>query len=287
MSQIIFRIFFLTLFLLAPSSYAQLGEYEDEELSTKQTENESSEQSSAEEIDENFTGTLAPEEDPDHPDYEKLQKEKEMFGEEKEKDEELLEGLPNYLLKFSFEGHVIFYDKTTGSPYLEIVYLTTLEQEILLVNKRYRVQGKANFDTDIVGDYAGNDLFTCKLEINIQSYDVEIMARERAVPDPDDKEILNHQVALQLKFQKDYQEEWYSNCTSIDGSLFNTKGNPEKYNIMILEEAIPSLNAMLVEEFSPGDDAEISVETELLEIEDPDLDLFTISGRGTVTLEAF
>ena len=275
MSHPIFRSLLIVFLFLTPPSYAQLGEYEDKEKPL------------TEEIDETFTGTLAAEEDPDHPDYEKLQKEKEMFGEEKEEEEEEpLEGLPNYLLKFSFEGHVIFYDKITGSPYLEIVYLTTLEQEILLVNKRYRVEGQANFDTDVIGDYAGNDLFTCKLEINIQSYDVEIMARERAIPDPDDKELLNHQVALQLKFQKGYQEDWYSNCTSIDGSLFNTKGNPEKYNIMILEEATPSLNAVLIEEFSPGDDAEISIETELLEIEDPDLDFFTIAGRGTVTLEA-
>lgn len=305
------HIFFILLMLLSVSwsAQAQLGDYENEEGDSTTQEEQEAETDEMVEDEEGFTGTYADEEDPDDPKYQQRLEEEAIFGDEKKDrkkrsrgagdeseeeaapedepypDEELPEDGPNYVLKFLFDSNAIFYDKLTGEAYMEINYRTTVEQEVSMIKKRFRGKGEANFETDIIGNYAGNELFTCKLEIEIKSTPVQIMTRLRDITTPEDEMPL-FEAALQLKFEKKYKEDWYSNCTGIDGSLFNTRGDPEKYNMMMLEDTTPNLNAILMEEFVPGDDNEIEIIMEPLELEDPDMDTIILTGKGTLMLEA-
>lgn len=308
MKHILFTVLML-LVSLSWSARAQLGDYDGEENDPSATESEESTDAESEEDAEGFTGTYADEEDPDSPKYQQKLEEEEIFGED-EKDhkkghrgredgeevedvpgdefypeEEFPEDEPNYVLKFLFDSNATFYDKLTGEAYMEINYRTVIEQEVSMIEKRFRTKGEVNFETDIIGNYAGNELFTCRLEIEIRSSPVQIMTRLRNVTTPEDA-IPLFEAALQLKFEKKYKEDWYSNCTGIDGSLFNTKGDPEKYNLMILEDTTPNLNAMLIEEFVPGNDNELEIIMEPLDLEDPDMDTVSLTGKGTLTLEA-
>lgn len=305
MPRFIFTLFILVLVAsLSPVVRAQLGDYDAQAEGASRTEGGDESDS---EDQEGFTGTYAEDEDPDHPDFEQTLEEEAIFGQdtgskrgsrktrgddaEEEDDEELSydeegfpENEPNYLLKFTFDSTATFYDRLTGDAYMEIDYRTTVEQEVTLNKKRFRAKGRAEFETNIIGNYAGNELFTCKLEIEIKSSPVQIMTLMRDVTLPED-DLPLYEAAVQIKLEKNYKEDWYSNCTAIDGSLFNTRGDPEKYNLMILEDTSPSLNAVLFEEFIPGDDNEIEIIMEPLEIEDLDVDTVLLTGKGTLLLE--
>lgn len=306
MSRFVLILFFTLSLCFSAGVHAQLGDYEQEDTVSPNSPD-------APENEPGFTGTYADEEDPEDPKYQDKIEEDALFGEEDAREEddagkyeeddrqadpdasreadpdpygenEIPEDEPNYLLKFDFESSATFLDKLTGDPYMEINYHTTIEKEVTLSKKRFRTKARADFETDIVGNYAGNELFTCKLEIDIKSAPVQLMTIMRDVSTPED-DIPLFEAALQLKFEKGYKEDWYSNCTGLDGSLFNTRGDPEKYNLMILEDTTPPLKTILLEDFIPGDNNEIEIIMEPLEVEDPDADTVLLTGKGTLFLE--
>lgn len=236
--------------------------------------------------DENFTGTLDDEDD-DNPEYERIKDENEAFGDDDEMGEDAYpeDDQPNYLIKFNFDAQVVFMDQN-DFPYLEINYNTKFEEEFTaLMSKRSTTTGEVEFESDIVGDLAGNDLFTCKLDIMIESHPVDIMARVKRIAETED-EPESFEMALQIKLEKDYKEDWYSNCTGVDGSVFNTQGDPEKYNLQVLDGVAPSLNAILVEEFYPDEETVIELVSEPLIVDDEDMnETVTLTGSGTITIE--
>ncbi len=140
--------------------------------------------------------------------------------------------------------------------------------------------------TDIVGTLAGNDLFSCKLEVEINDVDVDVSTR-RIVTLNEFDEIATSQLALQLKFTKsDLLEDWYSNCTAFDGSKLNTKGEQEKYLYQTLEAAQPSLEGLLIEDFDPTETSSLTLSTEEIIVDDVYGDEeFLLTGSGTVTVE--
>lgn len=235
--------------------------------------------------DEHFTGTLDDEDD-DNPEYERFKDENETFGDDDLDAEAYPEDdQPNYLIKFNFDSQVVFMDQN-DYPYLEINYNTKFEEEFAAVtSKRSMTDGEVEFESEIIGDLAGNDLFTCKLDIMIQSYPVSIMARVKHIAETEE-EPEDFELALQIKLEKDYKEDWFSNCTGIDGSVFNTQGDPEKYNLQVLDNVAPSLNAILVEEFDPYQETIIELVSEPLLVDDEDMnETVTLTGSGTITIE--
>lgn len=257
------------------------------------------------EDDENFTGTYAEDEDPDHPLYEEKQEEKTVFGDSEDSEEieeEIEEDLKekgevaeaeeepkrddlNYFLKFAFETSVTFHDVETLQVYMEVTYNTTIETEITILEKRVRIPAKAEIKTEIVGHYADSELYLCQLEIEIDPADVEIMTRLRNMPSLENEEELITNLALQIKFKKSIQENWYANCNSYDGFNLKTKGDTEQIGIIALEEATPGLNALLIEGFDFNSGAEIDLETPVIDFEEINMDPMVIVGKGTITLE--
>lgn len=246
------------------------------------------------ELPDDFTGTLDEEEDEDNSEFQRKQIERDAFGDDRKRrrgadeDQEDLppeDDAPAYVLKFNFDSQVVFADKKTGTSYMEINYNTKIEQEVALVHKRWRSKGEATFTSDISGNLAGNDLFTCKLDITIDSYPVNIMTRLKTVPETDE-EPETEQVAVQIILKDTYKEDWFSNCTGVDGSIFNTKGNPEKYNLTILDNINPSLNGIVIEDFDSSRGAEVELLTEAMDVDDEDMDeVITLTGSGTLSID--
>src|SRR3989339_969896 len=88
-------------------------------------------------IPDDFTGTFA-EDDPDSEVYQEHQ----IFGEDEAEDEEeegeAVDEGPTHLLKLEFESQVVVSDALAATPFLEISYTLKLEQEIEVVNRRFR-----------------------------------------------------------------------------------------------------------------------------------------------------
>ncbi|MBF0105449.1 MAG: hypothetical protein HQM16_09000 [Deltaproteobacteria bacterium] len=248
--------------------------------------------------DEGFTGTYS-DEDPESPAYE----EKEIFGEDEADTTEETEdsktpaeeeGVPTHLLKFEFESQVTITNTITEISYIEINYTTKLEKEIEVKNSRFRTTGKAEIMTDIVGDLAGNELFSCTLDIQMDNVDVDIMVKLNSTVENEEEkaearaeEAVASELALQFKFPpENLLEGWLSNCTAVDGSLFNTAGEKEKYLIQILESIDPPLTGMISEDYNPLESATIDLTSETTVIEDVDaFEKFTLEGKGKVTVE--
>lgn len=246
------------------------------------------------ELPDDFTGTLDEEGDEDNPEFQRKQIERDAFGDDRKRrrggddEQEDLppeDDAPAYVLKFNFDSQVVFADKKTGTSYMEINYNTKIEQDVALVHKRWRAKGEAKFTSDISGNLAGNDLFTCKLDITIDSYPVSLMTRLKTVPETDE-EPETEQVAVQIVMKDTYKEDWFSNCTGVDGSIFNTKGNPEKYNLTILDNINPSLNGIIIEDFDSSRGAEVELLTEAMDVDDEDMDeVITLTGSGTLSID--
>lgn len=247
--------------------------------------------------EEKYTGTLD-DEDEDNPAVKQRMEEDSAFGDEKSgkakktvngdneqnNDDIADDDIPTYTLKFNFDSQVVFTDKE-GRPYMEVNYNTKVEESVALVNRRWRSKSDAQFQSEITGNLAGNDLFTCKLDITIDSFPVDLMTRLKYNPETDD-EPENFEVAAQIKFQKSYKEDWFSNCTGLDGSMFNTQGNPEKYNMTILDDTQPSLNGIVIDNFDPGAGAQIEITSDPIEIQDEDMnEHVTLTGSGTLSIE--
>lgn len=238
-----------------------------------------------------FSGTLT-DEDEDNVD---LKKEADLFGaNEAEVDEDgndildddfVDEEEATHTLKLEFEGEVTFYDRSTGEPFMEVSYTTTLEQDIVVKGSRYRSEGSAEFKTDIIGNLAGNELFTCKAEIDIEDHKFYIMSKLNTIPETDELPETKN-LAIQLKMDSGYQELWTSNCLGIDGSELNTTGDYESYNKTLLENISPNLVGVEFEDFIEGDPVEEELEVEFFEIDDEAADqIISFTGKGTLSVE--
>lgn len=241
---------------------------------------------SASEIPKNFTGTFS-DEDPDSDAF----KEKNLFGddeadeEEEEEDTGTIEGA-THLLKMEFNSQVVVTDTKTNNSYIEINYSTKIDQEIQIKDRRFRVKGKAGITTDIVGTLAGNELFTCTLDIQVSDANVDIMTRHTETEETDEESAIS-KLALQLKFkQDDLMEDWFSNCLAMDGSMLNTKGDKEKYLFTTLKAISPDLEGIIVEDYDPEEVSRIDLITEPIIIEDLDsFEEVLVQGDGDITIE--
>lgn len=242
-----------------------------------------------------FTGTLDDEEDEDNPEFQRKKIENEAFGNDRARgkrgrnddaeEQEPEDDAPAYVLKMNFDSQVVFTDKQSGESTMQVNYNTKIEQDIALVHKRWRTKGEALFTSDIVGSLAGNDLFTCKLDITIDSYPVNIMTRLKTMDETEDAPE-SEQVALQIVLKNTYKEDWYSNCTGVDGSQFNTKGASEKYNMTILGAIEPDLYGIVIEDFDPSRGAEVELLSQPTDIVDEDMsEVISMSGSGTLTID--
>ncbi|MFH1357337.1 MAG: hypothetical protein ABII18_09430 [bacterium] len=239
-------------------------------------------------VSEKLTGTLA-DDDPDSDVY----KENQLFGSEEAGDEDY-EDIPTegatHLLKFDFESQVVVTDINTGAPFLEIVYTLKLEEEIEVVEKRFRSTGTAEIMTDIVGFLAGNELFSCKLDIQMENVEADIMTRYTYIPASEEEdEIIEEEskLAVQIKFNKDsLLEDWFSSCLGTDGSLFNTRGDKEKYLLTTLESSTPELTGVVVEDYNKDEDITLDIIAEPTIIEDEEThEEYLLQGSGVLTIE--
>ena len=218
--------------------------------------------------DKGFTGTL----DPDDPDSDAY-KEKQVFGDDEAVDDEdeTDNSGATHTLKFDYSLQVVVTDTKKDVSNLEIDYNVKFEQPVEIKDKRYRTKGHAEVTTDIIGVLAGNELFTCKLDIQFDKTPVDIMTRynhtEETETTPETSEL-----AVQLKFKKaDFMEDWLSNCTGVDGSELNTKGEKEKYLLVSLESISPSLDALLFKDYDPTDNASLDLLSEPILLDDSDI----------------
>lgn len=235
-------------------------------------------------IPEDFTGTFA-DDDPESDVFEETQ----LFGEDEaapgEKAEEVPEeDLPTHLLRFEFESLIVITDSRTENPYMEIRYFTKIEQEIQVKNKRYRTKGTAEIMTDIIGNLAGNELFACKLDIQMANSEVDIMTRYNIIPETEE-EPEKSELALQIKFNREnLLEDWFSNCTAVDGSIFNTVGEKEKYLFMTIESVTPALSSIVIENYDTDLRSTLDVFADSIQIDD-DFDDILLEGTGTIDVD--
>lgn len=243
-----------------------------------------------EDLPEGFTGALGDaEEDPDSDAYKEREAEESVFGEDEEEpldEEDIEEAVENaYSLTLTIESEVTFTEAETNDTYLAIKYITKINEEISLISRRWRSDGTAEFETEIVGQFAGNDFFTCILDVEVEKVPIKLMTKLKTIAETEEVDE-SQEAAIQIKFDKTYKENWRSNCTAVDQSTLNTTGDPEKYNMKILDLLKPSLTALTFEEFEEGDERTIELEAETIEIDDLDTnEIITLSGSGTLTIE--
>lgn len=321
-SLFLFSLFLVSIVLLPEKAQAQLldneqfsdvntGEPPPDEIENPLRDNG---------LDEDFTGTLS-DEDPDSEVY----KENELFGSEEETDESLESddseesnnrprrprrprpsGTVNdgeesddpnaeveeeedldatHLLTFEFNSQVLMTNTQTEQTFLEINYTTRIEKEIQIKKSRYRTTGKATIVNEVIGDLAGNELFGCKLRIETDDIRADIMSRFNQRDETEEEEAIS-ELALQIKFKKSAMlENWFSDCTGTDGSLFNTAGDKEKYLYMTLEAITPELTGFTIPDYIRSDEGVIELVAEPFIIEYPDSsEIYTLQGNGQVTI---
>lgn len=296
MLKISLILMFCTLMLLTPVAHAQSSDDTESKVDTilqdsstddqaNQPNDEISDEkeSSSSKTNGELTGTLA-DDDPDSSAF----NEKKVFGDDEAGDDESDSAVAGatHLLRMEFASQVVILDKKIDTAIIEIHYITKIEQEIEVKDKRFRTRGRADVATDIVGNLAGNELFTCKLDIQLEKTPVDIMTRYNNTTETED-EPAKSELAVQIKFKKsDFFEDWFSNCIGVDGSVFNTKGDKEKYLSTTLESISPSLDAMLFEDYNPDDTVSLDISTDPIILDD--LDAFeevTLQGSGSVAIE--
>ncbi|MCP5464457.1 MAG: hypothetical protein H7A33_05470 [Deltaproteobacteria bacterium] len=243
-------------------------------------------------MDSDFTGTLS-EEDEDSEAFEEAQ----LFGSEFEEeasdgDEEEPYFEPTHLITFQFEAKLLIVDTKLDRTLVEINYNVRMEQEVEIKKARFRTKGKAEVFSENIGELASNELFSCELNIQIGKEEepepavVEIMTRHNEREETEEEPFVS-ELALQLKFDKKFiMEDWFSNCTAIDGSVLNTKGEQEEFLHMILEGVEPNLNSLTFEDFEPDAPVNLNIETPETIMEDIDSNQeFIYTGQGSIDVE--
>lgn len=211
--------------------------------------------------------------------------EEKAFGSEDEKENEDAEEFEDmvYNLSFVIETEVTFADLESGLAHTSIKYVTTIQNEITITTSRWRETLPATIETETVGAFASNQFFTCDLLVEVEQVDADIMTRLNLSKNEDEDE--PNELAIQIKFDKKYKEDWYSNCTGIDDSTLNTiaADSPETYNLEIINLLEPSLNATLIDNFVIGDDFTVEFDAEDFEYEDLDTNkIITLSGSAVM-----
>lgn len=295
-----FRLVFCLLLVLTPlsSAVSQEEDYieEDDTILEEETYDPDEEL-----LEEGYTGTLA-EDDPDNEARLILEEDDEEFEEENEEylEDELEDNLPSHLIKVQFNSTVQFTEwemteegpKALSSPYLEILYQHNCEIPINLGKRKKRVKSECDFEVDLSGHLASNDLFECKLDIAIEKIPVELSCKvkENKIEDkenPDEEALVEKQLACSLKFSKEAKENWYSNCVDFtSGATLNTEGDTESYNLEVLNRIEPSLRSLLIENYDPKSEYSLILETAPEIIEDIELanDVY-LYGEGNISIE--
>jgi len=247
------------------------------------------------EIPTDFSGTFDEEDEESE-----AAKEAEIFGSEmldlepseegdEEADEEDLadefeDEVQNHLLKFTYEGQVIITDTLTDISYLEITYQINLEQEVQILNRRFRAEGESEIITSVVGELAGNELFTCELEVQIPNSKVSLLLRHQETPETEEEDASSI-LAGQIKVAN-LKEDWLANCKGNDGSIFNTRGDQEEYFKMLIDSTTPELKGFVIEDYDREVEASVDITTDPFIIEDIDaFEEFLLQGSGLVTIE--
>jgi hypothetical protein len=233
-----------------------------------------------------LTGTLS-DEDPVNQTEAKA-KDKQLFGSDEadpEDDDDMAPLISDYNLKFEFNTKVVFADKLTGIPYMEINYSTRVDSPISIGTKKNTASVKPEFTAEVTGTLSNNELYSCQLEITMQDAELQIVTRHNKIEEKDDVPGKS-ELAVQLKFKKKPQEDWVSNCLATDGSKMKTQGDSEAYNAMAIDAITPDLSGVLFEDYDPGDSASIDLYAEPTELDDLDINNFiTITGAGTLAID--
>lgn len=263
--------------VVAPRALAQ-AEEEYDTFVEDETYTETDEISAS---DEDFTGTLS-EEDPDN---ENLQQETELFGTDEAGVEANDEPFPTHLLSVNFEGHVVISDRETTIAYLEIFYNVKIEQEIEVKQSRSRVTSPVEITTSIVGSLAGNDLFSCGLDVGgLSNAEAESMTIYTVIPETEET-LEQTNLAVQVKFTKKLEEDWFADCLSGEFNM-KTQGDTEEFLYKIWEGIEPDPKIIAIEDYDIYGTSEIDLYSPPLIIDDEDTgDEFEVSGQGELIVE--
>jgi hypothetical protein len=238
------------------------------------------------ETGELLNGTLS-DEDPDNQTPEK-EKERNLFGSD-EADPEDDDGdgplVSDYTFKLEFNTRVIFADKISGIPYMEINYTNKLELPIEVSTKKKKNEAKMESIAEVTGTLSQNELYRCELQVSLQETKAQLQTRHIKIEEKEDKPG-ESTLAIQLKFPKKPEEDWISDCLATDGSKFKTQGNPEFYNALAFEAISPDLSALTFEDYDAGDSTKIDLYSEQTEVDDFDTgNYITITGSGSLEIE--
>lgn len=231
--------------------------------------------------DGDFTGTLS-DEDPDNAD---LQQETELFGTDEAGEQASDEPFPTHLLSVNFEGHVVISDRETTVAYLEIFYNIKIEQEVEVKSIRSRATSPVEITTSIVGSLAGNDLFSCGLDVGgLSNAEAESMIVYTIIPETEES-LEQANLAVQVKFTKKLEEDWFADCLSGEFNM-KTQGDTEEFLYKIWEGVEPDPKIIAIEDYDIYGTSEIELYSPPLIIDDEDTgDEFEVSGQGELIIE--
>ena len=224
---------------------------------------------------------------------EKERREEELFGSfEADVDEdgndievEVKDQDATHSLTFEFKGSVVFIDKDSFEPFMEIIYNTTIEQDVVLEKKRFVTKTLGEIKTEVIGESSSSELFTCLIEIDIAPQEFEVITKLNIIPETEDADEITN-LAVKIKTNKDYKEDWTSLCTDTFGNELNTKGDYEYHNKTILNSIKPSIAGLVFEDFIFGNGAVMDLDFETYEIDDEAVnEILQISGSGSVSVE--
>ncbi|EKD41687.1 MAG: hypothetical protein ACD_73C00577G0001 [uncultured bacterium] len=230
-------------------------------------------------------------------------KDEDLFGSDSEKDPPAEVQNETHLLKFEFNGSVVFMaqeknnkgETVSGEPYLEVTYGFLFETPIELTEKKKSKKMEIDISVDHWGSLAKNEFFDCQLDIDIPKMPVEISTKiQKETPKKQGKnnediinEDLKDSLILKINMDKDIREDWFSLCTDFGGTTLNTQGDPEDYHNQIIKMIDPSLSAIIVDDFDEEGKTSIELTTPKKVINDLDIrNDILLSGQGQITIEA-
>ncbi len=233
-----------------------------------------------------LNGTLS-DEDPDNQTPDK-EKEKNLFGTD-EADPEDADGegplVSAYTFKLEFNTRVVFADKISGIPYMEINYTNKIDLPVEVSTKKNKTEAKMESTAEVTGTLSQNELYRCELQISLLETKAQIQTRHIKIEEKEDKPG-ESTLAIQVKFPKKPEEEWISDCLATDGSKFITQGDSEFYNSLAFEAISPDLSGITFTDYDAGDSAKVDLYSEQTEVDDFDTgNYITITGSGSLEVE--
>lgn len=254
------------------------------------------------EIDDDFTGTLA-EDDPENEDaLNELQEQEELFGNEDDQTDEdntddgfVEETEGTHEIHFEFTSKVQFVqtpeetsteeDILNAPPYMEIEYITQFDGILDIKERTVKRKLEVTMEAQNWGSLAANEFFDCQLDIEMRELPVTVTTRIKKQKVNEDEEPVTD-LAWQIEFDKEGVEDWFSLCSDLSGAKLNTQGNPEQYNLTILQKIEPALKAMVHEEWYDEDGLTMDLITPVFIQDDQDINNQVIlSGEGSISIE--